>query len=113
VVRTFPALDFTLVAELSRNHRVETPCQGTAAIVRTVWVRSRCDPSRVLTAHQVALLRHLAWGKRVEAISLSFGVKVGTVYEQLQDLRVRLAARSNPELVRLAILHGFIAAGDA
>jgi len=69
---------------------------------------SRCDPSLRLTAHNIEILAQLSRGKKANEIALSLGIVTDTVYEQIGRARRRLGAHNIPELVRLAIKHGFI-----
>jgi len=75
-------------------------------------VCSLIDPALFLTVGTVEMLRQLATGKRCHEISQSLGIATDSVYEHVQDTRRRLGAHSNPELVRLAIHHGFIKASE-
>lgn len=71
-------------------------------------MESRLDPRLELTARKINILRHLALGRSVRQIAMILGISVDTVYEHMEVIRVRLGAHSNPELVRIAILHGLI-----
>jgi DNA-binding CsgD family transcriptional regulator len=71
-------------------------------------MESRVDPTVVLTAKKIAILRHLAAGRSVREIAMLVGISVDTVYEHIEAIRRRVGAHSNPELVRIALHHGFI-----
>jgi DNA-binding NarL/FixJ family response regulator len=71
-------------------------------------VRSKLDPALLLTVHQIEILTGLATGSRGGEISARLGIRIDTIYEEIENLRHRFGARSNPQLIRLAIAHGFV-----
>jgi DNA-binding CsgD family transcriptional regulator len=56
------------------------------------------------------MVAHLAEGKRVGEIARSLGTSADSVYEHLEKIRRRLGARTNAQLIHLAIHHGFLGA---
>ena len=71
-------------------------------------MRSRLDPTLVLTDRRVEILRRLAAGRRPREIAKELGISVDTVYEHLEVIRRLLGAHTAPESIRLAIRHGFV-----
>jgi DNA-binding CsgD family transcriptional regulator len=71
-------------------------------------MESRLDPTLVLTNRKVEILRHLAAGRGIQEIAKTLGISVETVYEHVEIVRRRLGAHSNPELIRIALRHGFL-----
>jgi DNA-binding NarL/FixJ family response regulator len=69
---------------------------------------SRLDPALALTARRIEILQRLAAGRSPREIAKDLGTSVETVYEHLEVMRNRLGAHSNPELVYLALSHGFL-----
>ena len=68
-------------------------------------------PSDV-TRRGIRILQDLAHGLRVREIADRAGIKPDTVYEQIDNLRRRFGARTNAELVRLAVMKSVIKADD-
>jgi DNA-binding CsgD family transcriptional regulator len=85
---------------------------GRRAVKGCDVMESRLDPAIVLTERKVQILRHLASGQSVQEISKGLGISAETVYEHIEATRRRLTAHSNPELIRIALRHGFVAADD-
>jgi DNA-binding CsgD family transcriptional regulator len=91
-----------------------------AAIAVSRWMRmtqhvhvaSRQDPNLLLTGRMVEILRQIAAGGKASEISKALGIAVDTVYKHAADMRRRLGARNDADLVRLAIYHGFIDASN-
>ena len=75
-------------------------------------MRSRLDPTLVLTDRRVDILRRLAAGRTPREIAKDLGKSVETVYDHLEVIRRRLGAHSNPESVRIGIRHGFVPGED-
>ena len=73
-----------------------------------VHVASRQDPNLALKGRMVEILQLIAAGRKASEISKALGIAVDTVYEHATDMRRRLGARNDAELVRLAIYHGFV-----
>jgi DNA-binding NarL/FixJ family response regulator len=73
-----------------------------------VYVISCRNQHLRLTNHLVEILRQVATGKKAAAIASAMGTSVETVYEQIQEMKQHFGAHTTPELVRLAILHGFV-----
>ena len=69
---------------------------------------SRIDPSLSITTHRAAILRELAVGNNAGEISFTLHIAECTVYEHVEEVRRQLGARNMADLVRLAILHGFV-----
>ena len=76
--------------------------------VTVLRLSSKRDPRIQLTPHLARMVEHLADGKRVGEIARALGTSADSVYEQLEKVRRRLGARTNPQLIRLAIHHGFL-----
>ena len=47
-------------------------------------------------------------GRRIPALAGDLEISCDTLYEEIDGMRKKLAAKSNPDLIRLAIKHGFI-----
>jgi DNA-binding NarL/FixJ family response regulator len=75
---------------------------------RVGHVASRLDSSLTLTDRKIGILSHLASGLTISEIAAVLNISPDTVYEHIAAARVRLGARSNPELIRLALRHGFL-----
>ena len=92
------------------NSEVMLRISWSRTVAQRAQAASSEDPKLRITHHGVEIVRLLSTGKRGRQIAKHLGVAVGTVYEEIESLRLRLGARTNPELVRLAIHHGFISA---
>lgn len=71
-------------------------------------MQSRRDPALTLTARKVSIISLRAKGRSVQEIAHELGVSPETIYEHLELSRRRLGARNDPELIHLAMLHGFL-----
>ena len=69
---------------------------------------SNRDPRIQLTPHLARIVEYLAEGKRVGEIARGLRISEDAVYEQIENVRHKLGARTNPHLIRLAIYHGFL-----
>jgi DNA-binding CsgD family transcriptional regulator len=56
----------------------------------------------------VEILREIAASRKAQETAKALGIAVDTVYEHAADIRRRLGARNDADLVRLALYHGFI-----
>jgi len=71
-------------------------------------IASHLDPTLILTKRRVQILELLGTGARGPDVAKALGIGLDTVYEHLKVMRDRFGARSTPELLRLAIHHGFL-----
>jgi DNA-binding CsgD family transcriptional regulator len=90
---------------VNRPSVVTTPTQARPA---AGYLVSRLDPRIRLTVRAVDIVYRVSRGARPQELARSLGLAPDTVYKDLGTLRNRMNARTPADLVRRAILHGFI-----
>jgi DNA-binding CsgD family transcriptional regulator len=71
-------------------------------------IYSRLDPDLYLSPRGIEVVKGLSNGIRAREMAGILGTATDTIYEHLEGLRRHLGAKTNAELVRIAIDHGFI-----